>query len=151
MIRRTKWDPERKKTAIKPMRNKEMGSYKASRIFNLPQTTLQSYAKDRESSSDAIKQKWVGSKFFHVKKNYLAEHCLLMERKCLGLTMADVMCIAYQLALRNGIKNQICTRNERTGRKRLKNFLHRHQEISVTRSSLSRARGFTPESVAQYI
>jgi hypothetical protein len=66
MIRRTKWDPERMKAAIKPVRNKEMGSYKASRVLNLPQTTLQSYAKDRKSSSEAIKQKWVGSKLSSV-------------------------------------------------------------------------------------
>jgi len=72
----------------------------------------------------------------------------MMERKFLGLTMADVMCLAYQLGVRNGIKNQFCTRNEKTGRKWFKNFLHRLQEISVTIPeglSLSRARGFTPE------
>ena len=46
--------------------------------------------------------------------------------------MADVMCLAYQLAVRNGIKDQFCTRNEQTGSKWLKNFLRRHQEISVT-------------------
>ena len=34
----------------------------------------------------------------------LAEHCLLMERKFFGLTVADVMGLAYQLAVRNGIK-----------------------------------------------
>jgi hypothetical protein len=46
------------KVAIEPMRNKEMGSYKASRFFNLPQTTLQPYGKDRQkSSSEAIKTK----------------------------------------------------------------------------------------------
>jgi hypothetical protein len=33
------WKPERMKAAIKAMRNKEMGSYKASRVFTLPQTT----------------------------------------------------------------------------------------------------------------
>ena len=60
-----------------------------------------------------------------------------MERKFLGLTMADVMCLAYQLAVRNGIKNQFCTRNEKTRRKWFKNFLPRHQEILVT----------TPESL----
>ena len=38
------------KAAIKAMRNKEMGSYTASRIFNLPQTTLQRYVKDRKES-----------------------------------------------------------------------------------------------------
>jgi len=38
-------------------------------------------------------------------ENDLAEHCLLMERNFLGLTMAGAMCLAYQLAVRNGIKN----------------------------------------------
>jgi len=42
MAQRKKWDPERKKAAIEAVRNKEMGSYTASRIFNVPQTTLQS-------------------------------------------------------------------------------------------------------------
>jgi len=56
------------KAAIEAMRNKKMGRYKASRVFNLPETTLQGYVKDRESSSEAIKQKWVGSKFYLVKK-----------------------------------------------------------------------------------
>jgi len=78
---------------------------------------------------------------------------VLMERRFLGLTMADVMRLAYQLAVKNGIKNQFCTRNEKTVRKCLKNFLRRHKEISVRTLeglSLSRARGFTPESAAQY-
>jgi len=59
-----------------------------------------------------------------------------MEIKFFGLTMADVMRLAYQLAVRNGIKNQFYKRNENAGRKWLKNFLRRHPQIS--------ARGFTP-------
>jgi len=46
-----------------------------------------------------------------------------MERKIFGMTMADVMRVAYQLAVRNGMKNQFCKRNEKAGRKWLKNFL----------------------------
>ena len=68
-----------------------------------------------------------------------------------GLTMADVMRLTYQLVVRNGIKNQFCKRNEEAGRKWLKNFLSHHPEISVrTPEGLSRAMGFTPESVAQF-
>jgi len=73
-----------------------------------------------------------------------------MERKFFGLTMAKVMRLAYQLAVRNGIKNQFCKINEKAGRKWLKNFLRRHPQISVRTPevlSLSRARGFIPESV----
>jgi len=46
--------------------------------------------------------------------------------------MADVIHLAYPLAVKNGIKNQFFKRNEKIGRKWLKNFLRRHQEISVT-------------------
>jgi hypothetical protein len=65
-------------------------------------------------------------------ENNLAEYCLLIERKFFGLTMADVMRIGYQPDVRNGMKNQFCNRNEKTERKWLRNFLRRHQEISVT-------------------
>ena len=67
--------------------------------------------------------------------------------------MAEVTRLAYQLAVRNGIKNQFCKRNEKVGRKWLKNFIRRHPQISVRTPedlSLSREEGFTPESVAQY-
>jgi hypothetical protein len=76
-----------------------------------------------------------------------------MERKFFGLTITDIMHLAYQLAVRNGIKNQFCKRNELAGRKWLKNFLHHHPEISVRTPeglSLSRARGFTAESVLSF-
>jgi len=66
--------------------------------------------------------------------------------------MADLMRLPYQLAVRNGIKNNFCKRNEKNGRKLMKNFLRRHQEISVRTPeglSLSTARDFTPESVVQ--
>ena len=77
-----------------------------------------------------------------------------MQRKFFGLTVAGFLRLAYQLAVRNGIKNQFCKRNEKAGRKWLKNFLHRYPQISVRTPeglSLSRARGLTPESVAQFL
>ena len=44
--------------AIDAIRNKEMGSYKASRVFNTLQTTLERYVKDRKkSSSETVKTK----------------------------------------------------------------------------------------------
>jgi len=54
-----------------------------------------------------------------------------MERKIFGLTVADVMHLAYQLAVGNRIKKQFCKRTEKAGRKWLKNFLRRHPQISV--------------------
>jgi hypothetical protein len=153
MAQRKIWEPERMKAAIEAMRNKKMVSYKVSRVFNLPQT-LERFIKDREkSSNEAIKTKLGRKQIIPCEaENDMAEHSLLMERKFFGLTIADVMCLDYRLAVRNGIKNQFFKRNEKTGRKWLKNFLRRHPEISVRIPeglSLSRARGFTPESIAQ--
>ena len=124
-------------------------------VFIVPQTTLECYVKDRQkSASETVKTKLVRKQVLLCEtENDLAEHCLLMERKFFGLTVVDVMRLAYQLAVRNGIKNQFCKRNEKTGRKCLKNFLRRRPQISVRTPeglSLSRARGFTPESVAQF-
>jgi len=46
------------KAAIEAIRNKEMGSYKVSIVFNVPQTTLECYVKDRhKSSSETVKTK----------------------------------------------------------------------------------------------
>jgi hypothetical protein len=44
---RNKRDPERMRVAIEAMRNKEMGSYKVYRVFNVPQKTPERYVKDR--------------------------------------------------------------------------------------------------------
>ena len=85
-----------------------MGSYKASRIFIAPQTTPDRHVKYRQkSSSEAIKTMEGGRKqaLPCEAENGLAEYCLLMERKFFGLTMADFMLLAYELAVRNGIKN----------------------------------------------
>jgi len=45
--------------------------------------------------------------------------------------MADVMSLAYHLAVRNGIKPRFFKRNQKAGRKRLKIFLGRHPQISI--------------------
>jgi hypothetical protein len=55
------------KAAIEAMRNKETGSYKVSRFSNLPKRHYSVMLEPAESSSEAIKQNWVESKFFFVK------------------------------------------------------------------------------------
>jgi hypothetical protein len=50
------------KVAVEAMRNKEIGSYKASRVFNVPQTTLQRYVKDQQKSSNETIETKLGRK-----------------------------------------------------------------------------------------
>jgi hypothetical protein len=68
------------------MRNKEKGSYKVSRVFNFPQTTLERYVKDRQkSSSETITTKLGRKQVLPCEaENALAEYCRLMERKFLA-------------------------------------------------------------------
>ena len=117
------------KAAIEAMRNKEMGSYKSSRVFSVPQTRLERYIKDRQkNSSEAIKTKLGRKQVLPCEaENDQDEQCPLMGRNFFGLAMADNMRLAYQLDVRNGIRNRFCERNERAGKKCLKNFLHNHQ------------------------
>ena len=64
-----------------------MGSYKASRFFNVPQTTLERYVKDQQkSSSETVKTK-LGMKQVPrcEAENDLAEYCLLIEKKVFWL------------------------------------------------------------------
>jgi len=93
-----------------------MGSYKASRVFNVPQTTPKRYVKDwQKSSSEAITTKLSRKQVLPCEsENDLAEYCLLLERKFFDLTVEDIMHLAYQLAVRNRIKNQFFKRNEKT-------------------------------------
>ena len=99
MAQRKKWDPERMEAAIGNIRNKVMGSYEASRVFNVPQTTLERYVKDRKkSSSETVKTKLGRKQVLPCDaESDLTQHCLLMERKLFGLTVADVIRLAYQL------------------------------------------------------
>jgi hypothetical protein len=107
MAQRKKWDHERMKAAIEAIRNKKMGSCKASRVFNIPQTTLERYVKDRQkSSSETAKTKLGRKQVLPCEvENDLAEHCLLMERRFFGLTVAVVMHLFYQLAVRSKKRN----------------------------------------------
>jgi len=64
--------PQKEKAAIGNLRNKEMDSCKASRVFNVPQITLSVVLKTwQKSSSETVKQNWVGSKFFIVKQKMI--------------------------------------------------------------------------------
>jgi len=77
MAQRKKWDPERMKAAIEAIRNKEMGSYRASRVFNVPQTALEHYVKEWQKSIGETVKTELGRKqvlpcVFSWKESFLA-------------------------------------------------------------------------------
>jgi len=74
------------KAATEAIRNKEMISYKASRLFNVPQTILKCHVKDRQkSASETVKTKLVRKQVLPCEpENDLAGHFLWMERNFLA-------------------------------------------------------------------
>lgn len=154
MPKRKTWDPEHMKAAVQAMRNEEMGSYKASRIFNVPQTTLERYAKKEEDPGEVIKTKMGRKPVLPGElESELASYCLEMEQKFFGLSRRDVRCMAYQLAKRNNLNNPFSDVNKQAGKKWLKNFMIRQKQLSVrTPQGLSyvRAKGFTQEAVSEF-
>jgi hypothetical protein len=85
----------------------------------------------RKAEMKQSKQKWAGSKFSLVKHKMIwLSTVLCWKETFFGLTIADAMRLGYQLTVRNGIKNQFCKRNEKAGKKRLKNFLSSSRNFS---------------------
>lgn len=140
------------KSAVDAVKNKEMGSFKASRIFNVPQTTLERYVK-LANSNETVKPIGRQPTLPPIIEADLVKYCTIMEDKFYGLTTKDVKSMAYQLALRNGIKNKFSQKSQQAGRKWLKNFFHRNPQISIRQPqglSMARAKGFNPEDVSKF-
>lgn len=142
------------KAAISAMRKNEMGSYKAARVFGVPQTTLERYVKGNKSP-DAVIQTTIGRKpvFPSELEEDLKNYCIQMEERFFGLSRKDVRQFAYQLAVRNDIENPFSKEKQQAGKTWLRNFLRRNPELSVRTPqglSFARANNFTPEAVSQF-
>ncbi|PSN56006.1 hypothetical protein C0J52_13718 [Blattella germanica] len=102
--KRKQWDPENMSKAISDVRNKKMGYLKASKLYNVPHTTLRRLIKSKLPLKDAVSQKLgrkvvLGSKL----EEELVSYLLVMEKQFFGLTRKDVRQMAYQLAAQNGL------------------------------------------------
>ena len=74
------------KAAIEAMRNKEMGSYKAFRVFNLPQKHRSVMLNiGRKVQVKQWQQNWLGSKFFHVKQKIIWLNTVFWWKENFGL------------------------------------------------------------------
>ena len=143
------------KAAIKVIRNREMGSYKASKFFNVPQMTLEHYVKDQQkSASETVKTKLGRKQVLSLWSRKWCGWTLSFDGKnVFWLDSARRHASHLPTCCKKRIKNWFCKRNEKVRKKWLKNFLRRHPQISVKTPegfSLSRARGFTPESVVNF-
>ncbi|KAJ4430465.1 hypothetical protein ANN_22681 [Periplaneta americana] len=121
-----------------------MGSFKAARIYNVPQTTLERYVKDEiKSPTDVVKTK-LGRKQYlpsDLEKD-LAEHCILLEERYFGLSQKDLRRSAFQLAEKNGIAHPFSKESESAGRKwEIEQWLRQNGGRAVTIYQVSELLG----------
>lgn len=152
---RQTWCKESMRKAIEDVRNKKMGSLKASKLYKVPRTTLRRLAAKVDVSTEEATCAKLGRKptLPQELEKQLVQYVLTMEAKLFGLVRKDVMSLAYQLAIKNNIAHPFSAKNESAGKDWLKSFLERYPELSFRRptgTSFARAKGFNKESVNHF-
>lgn len=133
------WDKAKMAEAIKKVRNKEMSYLRASKVFEVPKTTLRRLAAQVEKLPEVVVEQKLGRKpvFTDQIEEELVEHLLEMDSVFLGFTRQDVRKMAFQLAERYKIPHPF--HNESAGRVWLDNFLARHKDKLSIRTSAETA------------
>jgi hypothetical protein len=154
---RQEWSIDSMNTAIQAVLNKEMGYYKASKQFNVPQTTLERHVRKKVEDPNYEINKKGGSKFQCVfskeQEEELVDYLLGMESRLFGLNMKDLRSLAFQLANRNNLSHQFNSDNNLAGKDWVKGFLSRHPTLTIREpeaTSGARAMGFNKVAVDQF-
>lgn len=83
----------------------------------------------------------------------LANYCVLVDQRYFGLRRRDIRSLAYQLAIRNGLKHPFSSEKTSAGKKWLRCFLRRHPMLSFRKPqsiTVARAQAFTRENVNRF-
>ncbi|XP_072380823.1 uncharacterized protein [Diabrotica undecimpunctata] len=148
------WDPDRMIRAIRAVRGKEMGYLKASKLFAVPKSTLEDYVKQENKTPEQLVAVKIGRRpvLSAEMEADLVSYCLEMDRRFYGIGTADIKRLAYQIALRNGLRHPFA-HAESAGKKWLRGFMRRNAVLSLRKPqgiSKARIKGFTPENVSRF-
>ncbi|KAJ8939550.1 hypothetical protein NQ314_011086 [Rhamnusium bicolor] len=123
------WDEDKMQQAIEGVRN-ELPYKTAARKFLM---TLKRHCKGKNKLSLNEKKK-LGSKtqiFTEEHEQELVSHILDMESRIYGLTSKDVRSIAYQLAVKNGVRHPFSEQTKLARKDWLTGFRKRYPELSL--------------------
>lgn len=153
-FKRKQWQNEDTAKAVQCVREKKMGTLKASKIFNVPRTTLQRLSNQKDKTPNEVVKTTLGRKPYLSSEleEELVQYLLVMEQKFHGCTIRDLQKMAYALASRNGVSTPF--KNNQAGRTLADLFLNRHKnKLSLRKpcgTSYSRALGFNKENVKNF-
>ncbi|CAG2230816.1 unnamed protein product [Mytilus edulis] len=126
-----------------------MSKLKASKLYNIPRTTLLRRLKTMDLDSPATKPTVLAIK----DEEALVGHILRMEERGFGLTITDVRKLAYEIAVRSGRKHCFNNDKKSAGYDWWQGFRDRHPCLSVRiPEGLSAARSsmLNPNVISAY-
>ena len=116
----------------------------------MPKLTLERYVEDTLRSPEELVNVHLGRRTVLPSEveNKFVEYCITMNRRYYGLRRQDIKGVAFQLAIRNGLKHPFNQDTYAAGKKWLRSFLKRHPVLSMRNPegiSAARVKGFTSE------
>lgn len=158
--KRHKWDVRQMEAAVSAVKSGEMGYLKASKIFKVPQTTLERYVKKVRTDAD----KGIEQSISEVKlgrpsylppelETQLLKYCVTMESKFFGVSRRDICRYAFDLAKLNSIRTTFNATKKKAGRKWFYLFMRRHPELALRTpqaTSAARVMAFKQEAVTTF-
>lgn len=142
--------------AVNAVLGGQMGSFKAARQYNVPQTTIERHvAKKRADPGYVVVKKLapLTCVFTPEQEIELNEYLTQMEGQLFGLTIQELCTCAFQLAERTQIKHPFNSEAGLAGRAWLKEFLKRIPSLSPRKpeaTSVARAMGFNKVAVCKF-
>lgn len=133
-----KWDSKSLGEALRHVKAGKMTKFKASKVFNIPRTTLSRRLSTMDFESPASKP----TVLCKDEENSLVGHILEMEERGFGLTISDVCKLAYSIMEHSGRKNPFNANKKMAGYDWWQGFRDRHPCLSLRKpEGLSAARG----------
>jgi len=113
--------------AVRVVKSGEVGYLRASKFFSLPRGTLERSVKNTSRSSEELVYMHLGRITLLPSEhgNKVVEYCITMDQRYCGLCQ-DIKRMAFQLAIRNGLKHPLNQENSAAGKKCLQPFVKRH-------------------------
>ncbi|XP_063924691.1 uncharacterized protein LOC135138643 [Zophobas morio] len=150
--KRQLWEEKNMAEALRKVREKKMGWQLASKIFNVPATTLRRRSKNNCNSTKGD----LGGKrpvFSWEMEDQFAQHIKDIQAKFFSLTLKDLKKLIFEFVSKNNIKNPFNKEKETAGDEWIQGFLKRNPQISLRRpenTSAARAQAFNKNNIALY-
>jgi len=153
--KRKNWSKEATCLAVSVLRNGGTGYLRVPKYFAVPRETPERYVEDTSRSAEELVNVYLGRRTILPSEleNKLLEYCIITDQSYYGLRRQDIKRMAFQLAIRNGLKHPLNQEKSETWKRWLRSFLKRHPVISVKTPegiSAAQVKGFTSENVAMF-